>query len=424
MAELAINGGSKVRTKKFFAWPHYDGRELKYVEEVIKSRVWFAGMRGAEAGTKTEEFEKKFAQYHNATYGIACANGTVAIEIALRAAGVGVGDEVIVPALTFIATLSAVLQVNAIPILVDTIYDTQCIDPDEIEKAITDKTKAIIPVHYGGFVCDMDRIIEVARRYDLIVIADAAHATGAIYRDKKLGSMGDASTFSFQESKTMTAGEGGIVITNNDDLAEKCIQYRSCGRHEGESWYVHYVMPMNYRLSEIQSALLLAQLERLDDQLKRKNENAHYLAEKFKDIDGINPVSGDGGTDVNGFYLYLLQYDKEKFAGVSRDKFVEALNAEGVPCHIGYPWPLSKNPMFQQVKEGAKGCPFTCPYYGKQTSIKDQEFPVTEKICSETVVIPHQVLLSSRPDMDDIAAAIAKIKENAGELSDSKICSC
>jgi dTDP-4-amino-4,6-dideoxygalactose transaminase len=416
MAKLAIKGGNKVRTKGFFAWPHYDERELNYVEEVIKSRTWFAGMRGADPGTKTEQFEKKFAQYHDANYGIACANGTVAIEIALRAAGVGAADEVIAPALTFIATLSAVLAVNAIPILVDTIYDTQCISPDEIEKAITNKTKAIIPVHYGGFVCDMDRIIKIARRHNLIVIADAAHAHGAVYKGKKLGSTSDAATFSFQESKTMTAGEGGIIITNNSELAEKCIQYRSCGRHEGQSWYTHYVLPLNYRLAEIQSAMLLAQLERLDAQLKRKNENAHYLAGRLKDIDGINPVPGDGNTDVNGYYLYLLQYDKEEFAGASRDRFVEALNAEGIPCHIGYPWPLSKNPLFQQVKEGPRGCPFTCPYYGKEISIKDQKFPVTEKICSETVVIPHQVLLSPKSDIDDIAAAIAKIKENAGEL--------
>jgi len=416
MAELAINGGDKVRTKEFFAWPHYDERELKYVEEVIKSRTWFAGMRGADPGTKTEEFEKKFAEYHDASYGIACANGSVAIEIVLRAAGVGTGDEVIVPALTFIATLSAVLQVNAIPILVDTIYDTQCIDPEKIEKAITDKTKAIIPVHYGGFVCDMDRIAEIARKHDLIVIADAAHAHGAIYKGKKLGCLSDAATFSFQESKNMTAGEGGAIITNDSELAERCIQYRSCGRHEGESWYIHYVMPVNYRLSEIQSAVLLAQLERLDYQLRKKNENARYLANRFRDINGINPVPGDGNTDVNGYYLYLLQYDKEKFAGLGRDKFVEALNAEGIPCHIGYPWPLSKNPMFEQVKEGPKGCPFTCPYYGKPVSIKDQEFPITEKICSETVVIPHEVLLSARSDMDDIVAAIVKIHNNAGEL--------
>lgn len=416
MTKLAINGGNKVRTREFFPWPDYDQRDLKYVEEVIRSRAWFAGMRGADPGTKTAEFEKKFAQHHDANFGVACANGSVAIEIALRAAGVGVGDEVIVPALTFIATVSAVLAVNAIPVLVDTIYDTQCVNPDEIERAITDRTKAIIPVHYGGFVCDMDRIIEIAQRHKLIVIADAAHAHGAIYKGKKLGSICDAATFSFQASKTMTAGEGGIIVTNNSELAEKCIQYRSCGRHEGESWYIHYVFPMNYRITELQSAVLLAQLERLDEQLKRKNQNARYLAKRFRDIDGIGPVPGDGNTDVNGYYLYLLQYDKEKFAGVSRNNFVEALNAEGIPCHIGYPWPLSKNPIFQQVGEGPKGCPFTCPYYGKRISIKDQKFPVTEKICSETVVIPHQVLLSPAPDMDDIVAAIVKIKENISEL--------
>jgi len=416
MAELAINGGNKVRSREFFPWPCYDQRERKLLEQVITSRVWFAGMRGADPGTKTAEFEKKFAQYHDASYGIACANGSVALEIALRAAGIGVSDEVIAPALTFIATVGAVLAVNAIPILVDTIYDTQCIDPDEIEKAISNKTKAIIPVHYGGFVCDMDRIIEIARRHKLIVIADAAHSHGAIYKGKKLGSICDAATFSFQESKTMTAGEGGIIITNDGDLAEKCIQYRSCGRHEGESWYIHYVRPTNYRITELQSAVLLAQLERLDDQLKRKNQNARYLAKRFRDIDGIRPVPGDGNTDMNGYYLYLLQYDKEKFSGVPRDKFVQALNAEGIPCHIGYPWPLSKNPVFQQIEQGPKGCPFTCPYYGKQVSIKDQRFPVTEKICAETVVIPHQVLLSSKADMDDIITAIAKIPKNAREL--------
>lgn len=416
MAKLAINGGKKTRTRDFFAWPHYDSRELENVEEVIKSRVWFAGMRGADPGTKTEELENKFAKFHDVKHGIACANGTVAIEIVLRAAGIGTGDEVIVPAHTFIATLSAVLQVNAIPIIVDTIYDTQCIDPEKVKKAITDKTKAVIVVHYGGFACDMDRITEIADKGNFIVIEDAAHAPGAIYKGKKIGSIGDMATFSFQESKTMTAGEGGMITTNNDELAEKCIQYRSCGRHEGQSWYVHYVFPVNYRLAEIQSAMLLAQLERLDDQLKTKNENARYLADRFKDIDGIGPVPGDGNTDVNGYYLYLLQYDKDKFDGVERDKFVEALNAEGIQCHIGYPWPLSKNPMFERIEEGPKGCPFTCPYYGKHISIKDQKFPVTEKICRETVVIPHQVLLSDKADMDDIVAAIVKIKENANEL--------
>lgn len=416
MKKLALAGGDKLRTADFYRWPHFDERELKYVEETIRSRTWFSGMRGADPGTRTEELEKKFADFHEAEHGIACANGTVAIEIALRAAGVGVGDEVIVPALTFIATLSAVLQVNAIPIVVDTLYDTQCIDPDEIEKAVTDRTRAIIPVHFGGFVCDMDRINDIARRHNLVVIEDAAHAHGAVQQGKRVGGLGHLATFSFQESKTMTAGEGGMITTNDPDLAEKCIMFRSCGRKANESWYVHYVMPVNYRLSEIQSAMLLAQLERLGDQLKTKNENAVFLAEQFKGIDGIKPVPGDGKTDINGYYLYLLQYDAEAFSGLSRNRFIEALGAEGIPCHIGYPWPLTKNPMFQSIAEGAGGCPFTCPYYGKKIDIAATELPVSERICADTVVIPHQVLLSPQEDLKDIRRAMLKIQENAEEI--------
>ncbi|MDA2938210.1 DegT/DnrJ/EryC1/StrS family aminotransferase [Acidobacteria bacterium AH-259-A15] len=416
MVKLAINGGDPVRTREFFRWPHFDETELGYVEEVIRSRTWFAGMRGADPGTRTAELERRFAQHHGARFGIACANGTVAIEIALRAVEVGVGDEVIVPGLTFITTLSAVLQVNAIPIVVDSLYQTQCIDPNEIEKAITDRTRAIIPVHFGGFTCDMNRIMSIADRHNLLVIEDAAHAPGGVHKGRKIGSIGHLATFSFQESKTMTAGEGGMITTNDPDLAENCIQYRSCGRKEGEPWYVHYVMPLNYRLSEVQSAILLAQLERLDEQLKIKNENAAFLADLLEEIEGINPVPGDGKTDLNGYYLYLLQYDRDHFGGLSRNRFVEALNAEGIPCHIGYPWPLTKNPMFQQIESGAKGCPFTCPYYGRNVSLAERKLPVAERICNETVVIPHQVLLSPQSDLQDIGQAIRKIQENTAEL--------
>jgi dTDP-4-amino-4,6-dideoxygalactose transaminase len=413
---LAVNGGEKVRKHDFFLWPQYDEREMKYVEEVIKSRIWCSGMRGADPGSKTKEFEEKFAAYQDAKYGIACANGTVAIEIALRAAGIGPGDEVIVPALTFIATVSAVLQVNAIPILVDTVFNTQCIDPAEIEKAVTEKTRAIIPVHFGGFACDMDKINTIARKHKLVVIEDCAHAHGSVHKGKKVGAIGDLGTFSFQETKNMTAGEGGIITTNDPDLAEKCIQYRSCGRHEEESWYIHYVLPVNYRLAEIISAVLLAQLEKLDDWTKRKIENAGYLADKLLDVDCITPYPGDSCTDVNGHYYFLMHYDKDKCMGVGRDSFIEALNAEGIPCHVGYPFPLSKNPMFDNIPEGAKGCPYTCPYYDKKLEISDLVFPVTERICAETVIIPHQVLLSPQSDLDDICTAIVKIQENAAEL--------
>ncbi|UCH61658.1 MAG: DegT/DnrJ/EryC1/StrS family aminotransferase [Fidelibacterota bacterium] len=416
MSQLAFHGGKPIRTRAFVEWPQFDENELKNLERVIRSRTWFAGMRGSDPGTRTAVFEEKFATYHDAQHGIACANGSAAIEIALRAAGIGAGDEVIVPALTFIATLSAVLQVNAIPVLVDTVYNTQCIDPEGIEKVITDRTKAIIPVHYGGHVCDMDRIVDLARKHNLVIIEDAAHAHGAVYKGRKVGALGDMATFSFQESKTMTSGEGGMITTNTSDLAERCIQYRSCGRHEGESWYIHHVLPLNYRLAEVLSAILLAQLERLDDQLKTKQASAGYLAEKFDTIEGINPVPGDGQTDVNGYYWYLLQYNPSEFAGISRDRFVEALNAEGIPSHIGYPWPLSRNPMFESIQEGARGCPYTCPYYEGKVDIRKKNFPVAERICQETVVIPHQVLLSPKSDLDYIIAAIKKIQAQARTL--------
>ncbi len=416
MSKLAVKGGLPVRSESFFLWPHFDDRELRNLEDVIRSRTWFAGMRGSDPGTKTEEFEKRFAEYHGTRFGVACANGTVAIEIALRAAGIGTGDEVIVPALTFIATLSAVLQVNAIPVVVDTAYETHCIDPERIEEAVTERTRAIIPVHFGGFVCDMDRIGEISKKHNLVVIEDAAHAHGAVCGGRTAGSIGDIATFSFQESKTMTAGEGGIITTNDSDLAEQCIMYRSCGRKQDDSWYVHHVLPLNYRLSELQSAVLLAQLERLEEQLRTKNKNAAFLAGRLGRIDGVTPVPGDGKTEVNGYYLYLLRYDKTRFSGLSRDQFVEALNAEGIPSHIGYPWPLTKNPMFEGIPPGPKGCPYTCPFYGGSAQIANTHLPVAERICEETVVIPHEVLLSAEEDLEDIPRAIKKIQKNVLEL--------
>lgn len=417
MAKLALLGGAKIRQTPFFPWPDYDDLELKYLEEVLRSRRWFAGMRGADPGSKTEAFERNFAAYQDSRYGVACANGTVALEIALRAAGVGCGDEVIVPALTFIATLSAVLQVNAIPVLVDTLLESQCIDPEAVEQAITGRTRAIIPVHFGGFACDMDRLNAIARKHNLVVIEDSAHAAGTVHESgRKVGALGDLGTFSFQESKNLTAGEGGIILTDNPELAEKCIQYRSCGRHANESWYVHYVMPVNYRLSEFLSAILLRQLEKLEDWTRRKNENATILRKKLATSQSLTPYPGDRFTKVNGLYLYLLHYDSDSCKGLSRNRFVEALKAEGIPAHIGYPWPLYRNPMFADIPEGAAGCPYTCPYYGKKVDIAGMHLPVTEKICAETVVIPHQVLLSEAKDMDSIAAAVEKIEKHAEEL--------
>ena len=262
----------------------------------------------------------------------------------------------------------------------------------------------------------MDRINAIARKHKLVVIEDAAHAHGAVSGGRTAGSIGEMATFSFQESKTMTAGEGGMITTSDAELADKCIMYRSCGRKKDDSWYVHHVLPVNYRLSELQSAVLLAQLERLEEQLVTKNKSAAYLASQFDHIEGVAPVPGDGRTEVNGYYLYLLRYDKNRFSGLPRNQFVEALNAEGIPSHIGYPWPLTKNPMFADIPSGARGCPYTCPYYEGSPQIAETRLPVTERICEETVVIPHEVLLSAEEDLEDIPRAIEKIQQNVAAL--------
>ena len=400
LKKLAINGGEKLRRRPYPAWPEFDERERQALEQVLGSRCWFAGMRGGDPGTRVAEFERKFADYHETAHGIACANGSVAIEIALRAAGIGPGCEVICPALTFIATVGAVLQVGAVPVLVDVDAETYCIDAALVESAITERTRAVIPVHYAGHMCDMDAVMELAGRHNLVVVEDAAHAHGAVWRGRRAGSIGHFGTFSFQQSKTMTAGEGGIITTNDAALAELCIQYRSCGRKEGESWYVHYVTPLNYRMVEFEAAVLLAQIERLPEQLDARQHSAAYLNRKLGEVPGIAPLRNDPRCETHGYYLYQFRYDPAKFQGVWRDLFVKALEAEGVPCHIGYPWPLSANPLF-----------------ANEPRIRDLYFPVAERICAETVVIPHQVLLGGRDDLHDVVAAVAKIQKNAGELA-------
>jgi len=398
--KLALNGGEKLRTRPYPEWPQFDERELKAVEEVVRSRTWFAGMRGGDPGTRVAELERKFAAYHGAAYGIANANGTVSIEVALRAAGIGVGDEVVVPALTFIATVGAVMQVGATPVLVDVDPDTYCLHPALVKSMLTSRTRAVIPVHYAGHCCDMDALLEIAQRHNLVVIEDCAHAHGAVWRGRKAGSMGQLGTFSFQQSKTMTAGEGGMVITSDAALAEACIQYRSCGRKEGQSWYVHYVLPLNYRMVEFEAAVLLAQLERLPQQLAAKQKSAAYLNRRLAEIPGIRPVPPDPRCEMHGYYWFLFRYDAAQFGGVPRDLFVKALEAEGVPCHIGYPWPLNRNPLFLS-----------------DPRLRDLRFPVAERLCSETVVLPHHVLLAAEADLEDIPHAIAKIRDHTSELA-------
>ena len=332
MEKLAILGGSPAITTKFPAWPQYDEKERRALMEVLDSRVWWR-----TPGTQTLAFEQEFARYQDARHGIAVTNGTAALEVALNALDIGPGDEVIVPDFTFVATASAVLSTGAMPVLVDVSPDTYCIDPALVEAAITERTRAIIAVHMGGHAADLDRLGSIARRHGLRLMEDSSHAHGSEWKGRKVGAIGDIGTFSFQASKLMTAGEGGIIVTDDDGLERRARSVHDCGRMPGEWFYAHFIYGSNYRLSEWQGAVLRQQLTRLDDQTAVRTRNSALLDRELPFIEGITPQATDPKCTRNGHYAYIMHYDRACFADVPTERFIEALNAEGVRTQASYP---------------------------------------------------------------------------------------
>jgi dTDP-4-amino-4,6-dideoxygalactose transaminase len=362
--------------------------------EVVRSGKW-----GRLLGDRTTTIEERFAEFQGARFGIAVANGSVALRLALLALELPAGAEVIVPPYTFSATAVSVVEANALPIFADIDPDTYCIDPDSIEAAITPNTRAIIPVHLGGQAADMDRIMEIAKQHNLAVVEDAAHAHGAAYKGRGLGAIGDYGCFSFQASKNLTSGEGGMVLTNDPELEERCRALHHCGRRKGGGWYEHPTLGGNYRLSELQSALLLTQLDRLEEQTERRNANGLYLNSLLEEIPGIRPMARDRGETRHCYHLYAFRYDAAAFDGIPRSSFVAALRAEGIPASEGYTVPLYRQEVFQHKAFG--------PYC-----------PVCERASTqEGCWLPQTAMLAERSDMDDVAQAIAKVYENRAELT-------
>jgi dTDP-4-amino-4,6-dideoxygalactose transaminase len=407
--KLALHGNSPVRTEPFPQWPIFDKTDERRVIAAIRSGKW-----GKIDGSEVAEFEKTFAEYHQAKHAVAVVNGTTALRLALLAAGIEQGDEVIVPPLTFIATASAVVEANATPIFVDIGLDTFNIDPVAIEEAITPRTRAVIPVHLGGLPADMDAIMEIARRHNLVVIEDAAHAHGAEYKGRRVGAIGHMGTFSFQSSKNLTAGEGGIILTNDDDLAGRLWSVHNCGRLPSRAWYEHFTIGGNHRLSEIQGALLNAQWQRFGEQNIRRNQNARYLAEALAEIPGIYPQRRDADCTCHGCHLLAFRLVAEEF-GVSRELFLKAIQAEGIPAVPAYPIPLYDQEMFKNLAFG--------PYVGYRTARSDLDYkqvhcPNCEKISFEQGVwLLHTVLLGNQTDMDDIIQAVKKVHANSDQLN-------
>jgi len=397
---LAINGGEPFRKEPFPAWPIWDESDAEAVADAIRSGQWGIG------GGSVAKFEQAFAAYHHARHAVCLVNGTAALEVALRAIGLEAGDEVIVPPYTFIATASACLIVNAMPVFVDVEPTSYNLDPNRIEEAITDRTRAIIAVHIAGCPADMDAITAIARKHGLAVIEDAAQAVGAEWKGRRVGAIGAVGTFSFQSSKNLNSGEGGACLSDSDELAARCWSLHNVGRVKEGAWYQHPILGWNYRITQMQAALLLNQLGRLEEQAHRRSENAVYLSQLLAQIPGIAPPQPDPRVTRHAWHLYIMRYQQEAWAGLPRAKFIEALSAEGIRCSPGYV-PLYKEKAFSNpdVYRAA----FTSA--SRAINYDQVHCPVTEKACREEAIWLYQsLLLGTRKDMADIAGAIAKIR--------------
>lgn len=407
MAELALNGGKKSKQKSFPVWPQYDDAERKALQDVLDSRVWWR-----TPGTRTLAFEKEFAKFHGARHGLAVTNGTAALEVTMSGIGIMPGDEVIIPDYTFVATASAVLYAGAMPVTVDVSPDTYCLDPKLAEAAITSRTKAIIAVHMGGHPADLDALGDLAKKKGITLVEDSSHAHATEWKGKRVGSHGTAGTFSFQASKLMTAGEGGIIISNDDAFEKQARSVHDCGRMPGEWFYSHYINGSNYRLSEWQGAVLSVQLKRLDEQTQRRHKNARMLDKLLAQIPGITPQKLDPRCTRNGHYAFIFHVDSTEFAGARTEKLIQVMNAEGIPNQASYP-PVHALDVFQngEYRKRLCGAQATEPH-----AFLKANYPNTHRAAFETIWIPQPVLLGDEEDMHEIAAAWQKIQKFAKEL--------
>ena len=403
---LALFGGAPVRSRPFTGWPVFGKPEEERLLATLRSGNW-----GRLDGPEVAEFEHRFAAMHGCRHGIAVANGTVSLRIALLAAGIGAEDEVIVPPYTFVSTASAVIEANAIPVFADVDLNTFNMDPAAVEAVVTPRTRAIIPVHFAGHPADMDAMMAIAREHELIVVEDAAHAHGASYQDRPAGSLGHVASFSFQSSKNLTSGEGGIITTNDDALAESCRSMQNCGRVPDGMWYEHHVISGNYRLGEFQGAVLNCQLDRLEEQTRTRDSNGRYLASRLSGLPGLHPQTRLAVCTRHSYHLFMLRMDAA--FGAPRTAVLTALEAEGVPCSAGYGYSLPDQPLFRNKAFG--------PYLPDASPSLDYSHahcPNSDLLSREqSIWLEQNLLLGSQEDMDDIARAFEKIYEHRQALN-------
>ena len=409
MTELAIRGGSPVRPQGYPAWPVFDDRDVDAVAATVRSGNW-GGF--PEPGPNASRFEEAFAAYQGARHGVLMVNGTVTMEVAVKALGIGWGDEVVVPALTFAATAYAPMAAGALPVIVDVTPETWTIDPDLVEAAITPRTKAVIPVHLGHQMADMDRITEIARRHGIAVIEDCAHAHGQMWNGTGAGCIGQFGSFSHQSSKILTAGEGGTLLTNDDDLARRAHSIIDCGRAKDDAEQ-EPTFGANYRLGELHAALLVTQLERFEDQRALREDAGHYFEEIAVHVPGVRVMPADHRITRWSFYNYIFAIEPEAFAGASNEMVAYALEREGIAAEVQYP-PMSRYDLFQPSRSRLP----VAVEFADRLDPSTMSFPVAEDAgLRRSIYLQENVFRAGREGIDDAVEAIAKVQKHADELA-------
>jgi len=408
MSELALLGGTPVRTEPWPSWPVHDERDVDAVSNLVESGRWGGH---PYPGPVTGAFARGFEELQGGGYAVPMMNGTVTMEVALRVAGVGWGDEVIVPSYTFAATATAPMAAGCIPVIVDVDPNNCCIDPAAVEAAITPRTKAVIVVHLASHMADMDAIMEIAEKHNLIVIEDCAHAHGAKWRGKGAGTIGHFGSFSLQSSKTLTTGEGGMLVCRTPELARKAGSLIDCGRPKDEEG-IEYTYGANFRMTEMQAALGVVALERFPEQFKEREEMAIYMDEALSEIPGVRVLRHDPRQTARSVYCYILAIDPEQF-GASHEVVAEALRAEGIRAGTGYP-PMNHYDLYQPQLSKLP-VPSVFP---EQVSQLDKSLPVAERLSlHEALWLGESTFRAGKEGVDDVVIALRKVQANAAELA-------
>lgn len=409
MAErLAVLGGTPVRTRRWPAWPEYGSPEQEALARVLGSRSW-GGF--PQPNTEARRFAEAFASYVGTRHAVTCANGTVAITLALQAARLEPGAEVVTTPYTFVGTAGGIVWAGGVPVFADVLPDSYCIDPDRVEEVLTPRTQAVVPVHLACSMADLDRLRELCDRRGLLLVEDCAHAHGARWRGRAAGSVGDYGTFSMQSTKLLTAGEGGIVTTDDALGAQRLHSLVNCGRKErGYDGFPERLMGHNLRITEWQAAILSEQLRRLPEQHERRARNLERFEAGIAGVPGLSTLPRDERVSLRTAYQVIVRYDSEGFAGVPRDAAIRALHAEGVPCSGRFYVPLPEDPLFAMDAR-------TNPLVRAGHDYRGQEFPVARRAAyQEAIWLPHELFLGDAGDVDDLVAAFAKVQAAAAEL--------